>query len=129
MARLKKVLHVDDEDDIRLIAKMAMNDLGDLDILQCSSGEQALVEAGGFAPDLFLLDYMMPDMDGETTLRALRQIPGLEAVPVIFMTARVQNDFLQTLIANGALDVFPKPFDPIKLCAQLHYVWDKHTSK
>ena len=129
MARLKKVLHVDDEDDIRLIAKMAMNDLGDLDILQCSSGEQALVEAGGFAPDLFLLDYMMPDMDGETTLRALRQIPGLEAVPVIFMTARVQNDFLQTLIANGALDVFPKPFDPMELCAQLHDVWDKHTSK
>ena len=78
MARLQKVLHVDDEADIRTIAKMAMDVVGDIEVLQCSSGEQALEEAGGFMPDLFLLEYMMPGLDGQTTLHELRQIPGLE---------------------------------------------------
>lgn len=129
MARLQKVLHVDDEADIRTIAKMAMDVVGDIEVLQCSSGEQALEEAGGFMPDLFLLDYMMPGLDGQTTLHELRQIPGLETVPVIFMTARLQSDTLQTLMDNGALDVFSKPFDPMVLCAQLHDAWDKHISR
>lgn len=126
MTKLKKVLHVDDEEDIRTIAKMAMDVVGDLEVHQCSSGAQALEEAGAFAPDLFLLDFMMPDMDGETTYRKLREIPGLEDVPVIFMTARVSSDFSQSLKEKGALDVLSKPFDPMELCNQLHDIWNKH---
>lgn len=128
MTKLKKVLHVDDEDDIRTIAKMAMDVVGDLEVLQCSSGAQALVEAAAFEPDLFLLDFMMPDMDGETTYKKLREIPGLENVPVIYMTARVQSDFSKNLIENGALAVFPKPFDPMELCTQLHEAWDNRSA-
>lgn len=126
MTKLKKVLHVDDEEDIRTIAKMAMDVVGDLEVHQCSSGAQALEEAGAFAPDLFLLDFMMPDMDGETTYRKLREIPGLEDVPVIFMTARVSSDFSQSLKEKGALDVLSKPFDPMELCNQLHDIWNKY---
>ena len=127
MTRLKKVLHVDDDEDIRIIAKMAMDVVGDLEVHQCASGAQAVAEAAAFAPDLFLLDFMMPEMDGETTFRHLRQLPGLENVPVIFMTARVQGDFLQNLIDGGALAVLSKPFDPMGLCTQLHEAWDRRT--
>ena len=125
MTKLKKVLHVDDDEDIRIIAKMAMDVVGDLEVHQCASGAQAIAEAASFAPDLFLLDFMMPEMDGETTYRQLVQIPGLENVPVIFMTARVQLDFSQKLIDGGALAVLAKPFDPMELCAQLHEAWDR----
>jgi CheY-like chemotaxis protein len=124
MARLKKVLHVDDDEDIRVIAKMAMDVVGDLEVHQCGSGAQAIAEAAAFAPDLFLLDFMMPEMDGETTFLHLRQIPGLENVPVIFMTARVERDFSAKLVEGGALKVLSKPFDPMELCAQLHEAWD-----
>jgi CheY-like chemotaxis protein len=125
MTRLKKVLHVDDDQDIRIIAKMALDVVGDLEVHQCASGAHAIAEAAAFAPDLFLLDFMMPDMDGETTFRHLRQIPGLENVPVIFMTARVQRDFSQKLIDGGALTVLSKPFDPMELCTQLHEAWGR----
>ena len=125
MKRLKKVLHVDDDEDIRTIAKMAMDVVGDLEVHQCAFGAQAIAEAAAFAPDLFLLDFMMPEMDGETTFQNLRQIPGLENVPVIYMTARVQRDFSQKLIEGGALAVLAKPFDPMELCAQLHEAWER----
>jgi CheY-like chemotaxis protein len=126
MAKLKRVLHVDDEEDIRTIAQMAMEVVGDLEVLQCSNGTQAIEVSREFSPDLILLDHMMPGMDGEATFRGLQQIPGLETVPVIFMTARVEAELSQTLIDLGALDVFLKPFDPMLLCAQLHEAWHKH---
>ena len=124
MTRLQRVLHVDDDDDIRVIARMSLEVVGDLVVHQCASGRQALAEAAAFAPDLFLLDYMMPEMNGEDTLRELRRIPGFEAVPAIFMTARVQANVASTLLERGALAVVPKPFDPMSLCTQLHDSWN-----
>ena len=123
MAELRKVLHVDDDEDIRVIAKMSMEVVGDLAVHQCSSGMQAINEADAAKPDLFLLDYMMPGMNGEETLRGLRQIPGLENVPVIFMTARVQPDVSEALKRDGAIEVIAKPFDPMELCDQLRQAW------
>ena len=84
---------------------------------------QAINEADAAKPDLFLLDYMMPGMNGEETLRGLRQIPGLENVPVIFMTARVQPDVSEALKRDGAIEVIAKPFDPMELCDQLRQAW------
>jgi CheY-like chemotaxis protein len=124
MSKLQRVLHVDDDDDIRVIARMALEMVGDLELHQCDSGRQALEEAAAFAPDLFLLDYMMPEMNGEDTLCELRRIPGLEKVPAIFMTARVQADVAATLLEKGALSVIAKPFDPMNLCALLHDAWN-----
>lgn len=123
MAELRKVLHVDDDEDIRVIAKMSLEVVGDLAVHQCSSGMQAIEEAVAAQPDLFLLDYMMPGMNGEETLRGLRQIPGLENVPVIFMTARIQPDVSEALKRDGAIEVIAKPFDPMDLCAQLRQAW------
>ena len=79
-----KILYVEDEADIRAIAEFALEDEG-FDILFCESGEQALARAPDFLPELILLDVMMPGMDGPTTLKNLRQIPGLQGTPTIFL--------------------------------------------
>jgi len=123
MRELQRILHVDDDDDIRAIAAMALELIGLFELLQCASGKQATEEAASFSPDLLLLDYMMPDMDGKETLRELRKLPGLSHVPVVFMTARVNENLSNELRRDGALDVIAKPFDPMELATELRALW------
>ena len=123
MRELQRILHVDDDDDIRAIAAMALELIGLFELLQCASGKQATEEAASFRPDLLLLDYMMPDMDGKETLCELRKIPGLNDVPVVFMTARVNENLSNDLRRDGALGVIAQPFDPMDLAAQLRALW------
>jgi CheY-like chemotaxis protein len=72
---LRRILFVEDDPDIQTVAKMALEAIGGFHVLACGSGSEALSRLGEFAPDLVLLDVMMPGMDGPTTLAALRQIP------------------------------------------------------
>lgn len=123
MTRLSNILHVDDDEDIRIIVDMALDISGELDVMQAASGPEALRKVDGFTPDLFLLDYMMPEMNGETTLQELRKRPGLAEVPVIFMTARVEADLVGGLLERGALAVIPKPFDPMTLIDEIQAAW------
>ena len=116
-----RLLYVEDEKDIREVAEFALEDEG-FDIEFCESGVQALEKAGDFAPDVILLDVMMPEMDGPTTLKNLRMIPGLDQTPVIFLTAKVQPGEMQNYIALGAVDVIPKPFDPMALADQIREI-------
>lgn len=116
-----KLLYVEDEADIREIAEYALEDEG-FDIVFCASGEQAMEQAGDFQPEVILLDVMMPGMDGPTTLKNLRDVPGLQTTPVIFLTAKVQPNEIQDFIALGAIDVIPKPFDPMTLAEQIREV-------
>ena len=116
-----KLLYVEDEADIREIAEYALEDEG-FDIVFCASGEQAMEQAGDFQPEVILLDVMMPGMDGPTTLKNLRDVPGLQNTPVIFLTAKVQPNEIQDFIALGAIDVIPKPFDPMTLAEQIREV-------
>lgn len=120
-----KLLYVEDEADIREIAEFALDDEG-FDIVFCESGEVALEKAVNFQPEVVLLDVMMPGMDGPTTLQNLRKIPGLEATPVIFLTAKVQPNEIQDFIALGAIDVIPKPFDPMSLASQIHDILNRN---
>ena len=69
LKRLSRVLFIEDEADIRHIAKMALERIGGLDVLACASGEEALKRATQFLPDLVLLDVMMPEMDGPALLK------------------------------------------------------------
>ncbi len=123
MGELNRILHVDDDEDIRVIANLALEMVGQFEVLHCGSGQEAIEKAADFKPDLFLLDYMMPDLDGEQTLRELRSFSGLEEVPVIFMTARVQQDVADNLRRKGALGVIPKPFDPMELADLIREIW------
>lgn len=122
---LNRILYVEDEADIQAVAKLALEMVGGFTVKICSSGEEALREAADFDPDLLLLDVMMPGMDGPTTLKGLRSIPGLENIPAIFMTAKVQRAEVAHLKTLGAREVIPKPFDPMTLADQVRTIWER----
>ena len=121
---LRRILFVEDDPDIQTVAKMALEAIGGFHVLACGSGLEALARLGEFAPDLVLLDVMMPGMDGPATLAALREIPNGRDLPVVFMTSRVQVQEVAAYREMGAADVIPKPFDPMALSEQVQSVWD-----
>lgn len=125
MSELRRILYVEDEPDIQAVAKLALEMVGGFTVKLCSSGEEALREAAAFAPDMILLDVMMPGMDGPNTLRALREQAALAAVPVAFMTAKVQPQEVALYKSLGARDVIAKPFDPMTLADQVRAIWEK----
>ena len=124
MNTLQKILYAEDEADIHEIAQVALELVGGFTLQLCSSGQEAVEKGPGFAPDLILLDVMMPWMDGPTTLARLREIPALARTPVIFMTAKVQPQEVEALRALGALDIIAKPFDPMQLAQQIGAIWE-----
>jgi len=125
MAELKKILYVEDEPDIQMIARVALENVGGFELCVCSSGAEALEKAADFGPDLLLLDVMMPGMDGPTTLAELRKIPQLAGTPVMFMTAKVQPQEIEYLKSLNVADVIAKPFDPMALANSIHDSWAK----
>ena len=125
MAELKKILYVEDEPDIQMIARVALENVGGFELCVCSSGTEALEKAASFAPDLLLLDVMMPGMDGPTTLEELRKIPALSKTPVMFMTAKVQPQEIEFLKSLNVADVIAKPFDPMGLANNIRDSWEK----
>lgn len=114
-----KLLHVEDDADIREIAKLSLELSGDFDVVQCASGPDALIKVRDFTPDVMLLDMMMPGMTGKETLAHMRQLPELAKTPAVFMTARAQAAELNELRAIGAAEVISKPFDPMSLGEQI----------
>jgi CheY-like chemotaxis protein len=123
MSEQPKILHVDDDPDIREISRIALELVGGLEVVQFASGQEALAGAQSAQPDLFLLDVMMPGMTGEETLRELRRMPEFEQTPAIFMTAKAQHSDIDKLKDAGALDVIVKPFDPMQLAADILRIW------
>jgi len=122
---LQKILFVEDDPDIQMVAQLALEAVGGYTVQMCSSGKEALAVAEQFTPDLILIDVMMPGMDGPTTLMELRKKPSLTHTPVVFMTARVQRHEIEQYLAMGAADVISKPFDPMTLSAQVADIWVK----
>ncbi len=113
------ILHVEDDADIREIAAMALEMMGDFQVVQKASGEEALAVAATTHPDVLLLDVMMPGLTGPETLSKLRKFEHLANLPAIYMTARVQPSEVDALIQTGALGVIVKPFDPVTLAQQI----------
>ena len=126
MPELTRILYVEDEPDIRAVAKIALVKLGKFEVKMCASGAEALDCVVEFAPDLFLLDVMMPGMNGPETLARLRELPELAEVPVIFMTANIQPDEVVELKNLNVVEVIAKPFDAMKLADQLRSCWDAY---
>lgn len=122
---LNKILYVEDDPDIQAVAKMALEVVGGFTLKVCSSGQEALDEGVAFAPDLMLLDVMMPKMDGPTTFVELRKLPGLSAPPAIFMTAKVMPSDVVRYKELGAADVIAKPFDPMVLSVRIQKIWSE----
>lgn len=123
---LKRILMVEDEPDIQQVARIALEAVGGFTVEICGSGKEALEKAPMFAPDLILLDVMMPGMDGPNTLNAMRENPAISDTPAIFMTAKVQQHEVSRYKEMGVLDVIPKPFDPMTLSATINNIWRQH---
>lgn len=127
-ATLANILYVEDDPDIQTVAQIALEVVGGFTLNTCGSGVQALAEVNsGFVPDLLLLDVMMPNMDGPTTLAELRKLATTQATPVIFMTAKVQSSEMDYYKSLGAVGVIAKPFDPMELSMQVQALWDGRT--
>jgi CheY-like chemotaxis protein len=122
-----RVLHVDDEPDIREVVEISLGLDPGFSTRNCSSGQEALGVAADWVPDIILLDVMMPVMDGATTLVRLQEDPLTANIPVIFMTARAQSRELDLFRSLGAVGVIQKPFDPMTLAASVRaYIEPPH---
>lgn len=121
---LNRILLVDDEEDIRTVAKLSLEALGGFTVIECPSGQAAAEMASQEKPDLILLDVMMPGMDGPATLRHLRDHSSTKAIPVIFMTAKVQPQEVTAYKNLGAIAVVAKPFDPMTLAREIKEIWE-----
>ncbi|NEO83293.1 MAG: response regulator [Spirulina sp. SIO3F2] len=118
----KQVLVIDDEADIREITQLSLAVTTDWDVRTAASGQEGLDMVRDRQPDLVLLDLMMPDMDGQATCAHLKENPQTQAVPVIFLTAKVQVKDQLELAQAGVEAIFTKPFDPTTLGAEISEV-------
>ena len=125
MSELSRIMYVDDEPDIRTIVELVLHTLEGFSVTLCGSGAEALKRAPEILPQLVLLDVMMPGMDGPETFRALRALPATSAVPVVFVTAKVQPAEVARFRGLGAADVIAKPFDPLALAGQVRAIWSR----
>jgi CheY-like chemotaxis protein len=123
---MKRILMIDDEDDIREVAKISLEMVGGWEVLVARSGAEGLAKAQAENPDAILLDVMMPEMDGPTTFRKLQEDPVTQKIPVILMTAKVQAADRQRFNKLGVTSVIVKPFDPMQLPSQVSAAlgWD-----
>ncbi len=122
---IKKVLLVDDDPRIRKIAQISLEGVGGWNVSMVSSGFEAIEVAVREKPDVILLDVMMPEMDGPTTLAKIREKEEIAGIPVIFFTAKVQKHELDAYLALGAAGIISKPFDPMKLPGEISEIVDR----
>jgi len=114
-----RILVIDDDDDIREVAQVTLEVMGGWEVLTARSGQEGLQLARSAKPDGILLDVMMPDMDGPTTLEHLRADPATADIPVIFLTAKVQAMDRKRLQDLPVAGLIAKPFDPLALSDQI----------
>lgn len=122
---LKKIMLVEDDPDIQLITRLSLETGGGYDVRVCANGAEAVQAAPAYAPDLILLDMMMPGMDGLATMDALRKLAEMAATPMVFFTANAQDQVREDLLRRGALGVIVKPVEPNVLVAQIRALWQR----
>ena len=124
-----KVLIIDDDADIRSIVQLSLSRVGGMDVIEAASGVEGLRKAREEAPDVILLDMMMPTMDGLETLAALRVQPATAGTPVIFLTAKGRKDQFERMTPLGAVGVLIKPFDPRTLSDDVRALVTQHLNR
>ena len=122
---LKKILYIEDEPDIRDIAKLVLENVGGFEVAVAEGGQEALDMVEGFSPDMILLDAMMPGMDGPTTFQELRKLDTTRETPIAFLTAKLMEGDVAGFLEMGAVGVIAKPFDPMSLSDQVKELWAK----
>lgn len=126
MADLRKIMYAEDDEDIRTIVKLCIENFSECEIEFAENGKILLEKVDDYKPDLILLDVMMPEMDGITTLKNLREREQTSLVPVIIMSAKVQETEIKKYEQQDILGVISKPFDPTQLFTQIWDLWRTH---
>jgi CheY-like chemotaxis protein len=120
---LQKVLYVEDDEDIQRIVRLSLERVGKLSIEVVGNSTLAIAAMKTYQPDLVMLDWMMPEMDGPTLFRKMMEDPEVAHLPVVFITAKASSRELDSLIAMGAKGTISKPFSPKDLPEQLRTLW------
>jgi len=115
----RRILIIDDEDDIREVAALSLESVAGWQVSTASSGAEGMRLAAAELPDAILMDVMMPAMDGPTTFREMQKLPELASIPVILLTAKVQGVDQRRFAGLGVTAVLFKPFDPLTLAEQM----------
>lgn len=131
MRKLKKIIYIDDQMDILLVAEYALTQIGAYDVLMCESGADALEKIEEFNPDLIVLDVMMPELDGPQTLSKIREIELFKETPAIFITAKIFPVEVNQLKScdSRVIEVISKPFNPILISKTIQSVWESSFSQ
>ena len=122
MNSIRTILLVDDDPDIRTIAELSLSAVGGWTVTSAASRDEALTQLESATPDVILLDVMMPGMNGITVLGKIKEQDTLSSIPVIFLTAKVQNHKVRSYLQLGASGVVAKPFDPLQLPNQIRTI-------
>lgn len=124
---VKRILIVDDEDDIREVVQLSLETVAGWEVVSACSGRDALALLQSDKFDVILLDVMMPDMDGPATFRRLQANESTQAIPVILLTAKVQAADRRRFEEMGVSGIIAKPFDPLVLAEQVTQClgWDE----
>jgi CheY-like chemotaxis protein len=110
---------IDDEAAVREVAQVSLELMAGWDVLAAASGPEGLAQATAEQPDAILLDVMMPDMDGQATLEALRASPTTRHIPVVLLSAIVPPTDQPAFTDLRAAGVIAKPFDALTLAGQV----------
>lgn len=129
MKELKRILYAEDEPDVQTVVEITIQTMSNYEIKVCSNGKLLLDCVEEYNPDLILLDVMMPEMDGPTTFKHLKQDEKTKNIPVIFMTAKAQTHEVETFKQSGAIGIVTKPFDPLILCTEIEKIWRENNNE
>lgn len=116
---MRRILIIDDEDDIREVAALSLEATAGWEILTARSGSEGIAVANAQRPDAILMDVMMPGVDGPTTFRNMQTMPEIASIPVLLLTAKVQGVDQRRFANLGVAAVLFKPFDPLTLATQI----------
>jgi two-component system, OmpR family, response regulator len=122
---LIRIVYVEDDEDIQRIVRMSLERVGKMTVAVVSDPTLAIQTITEFRPDMVMLDWMMPVMDGPTIYRQMKMRPELNALPVVFITAKAGQRDLEELKALGCAGTISKPFSPKDLPDQLRAIWSK----
>lgn len=116
-----KIMVIDDEPDIVRLVKISL-EMANFEVVEAFSGKEALEKLKTTVPDLFLLDIMMPEMNGYEVCQKLKTDDQTKEIPVVMLTAKGQKGDAEQGLKVGADDYIIKPFDPYELGEQVHEI-------
>ena len=122
---LNRICYVEDDEDIQRIVRMSLERVGKMTVEVVGDPTAAIEVMTAFRPDLVMLDWMMPKMDGPTLFRQMKLRPETSGLPVVFITAKASQRELDELLTLGAAGAISKPFNPKELPEQLKAIWAK----